>query len=618
MTRKRKVFISYARKDSTSAEVGELVQWLKGQEGIEVISDHRFPYRAPPQGWYKWMEHSIEEADIVLCICGRAFKAGFEKKGGTPGVIREGDIITADLYEKGGWNEKIHPILPEAGAYTCVPKSLRPWENNIALADREKILRLIREGQTGEEPVLVPPPPPPPPETKGPTLATSSSPLTIEWITTEWKHAKHTRWVVQNILMPMSVFAVVLGVFIMTPAQEPRPPKVVLDDPSLPEPPKQTLVINTWGPPSPPLSEPNRPEVPQDITPEPEPEPPAQLSTTPTKTNAKTSTQTNANNNTQGSDEPPRVDPPAEGTRSAMRFQTPHSIAVDAAGNLYVAGGEGVHKVMRLGVVSKVSFGIGVPQGIAMDSKGNLYITTVDHRIRKVTPGGHVSTLAGSNTPGFSDGQGNEAQFRSPRGIAVDAEDHLYVMDDGNRSIRKVTPWGVVSTLAISNTGGFEFRPHRRIAMDKAGNLYVADTDNHRIRKVTPERHVSTLVGSTAGFADGTGYVARFHSPRGIAVDKEGNLYVADDDNHRIRKVTPGGRVSTLAGSGTPGFADGQGSAAQFKHPRGLAVDAAGNLYVADTANNCLRKVTPAGLVSTLVNEGSDSSPKAVWGRMKP
>jgi len=151
MMPKKKVFVSYARKDSTSAEVGELVRWLSGQEGIEIISDHLHLYRAPPQGWYTWMQRSIDDADIVLCICGEAFKKGFEKRGGGKGVAFEGDIITADLYESGGWNEKFHPILPEMGAHRYVPKKLRPWDNGIALVQRENILCLIRQEQTDKQ-----------------------------------------------------------------------------------------------------------------------------------------------------------------------------------------------------------------------------------------------------------------------------------------------------------------------------------------------------------------------------------------------------------------------------------------------------------------------------------
>ena len=275
------------------------------------------------------------------------------------------------------------------------------------------------------------------------------------------------------------------------------------------------------------------------------------------------------------------------------------------------------------------------PNGIAVDAAGNLYVADMSNqRIRKVTPEGEVSTLAGGKR-GFADGQGSAVQFAGPGDIAIDTAGNLYVTDIGNSRIRKITPQGEVSTFAGSGPTGYDsggyadgqrnvahFKNPVGITMDAAGNLYVTDTHNHRIRKVTPQGAVSTLAGDVKGFADGKGNAARFNQPDGIAVDAAGNLYVADRENHRIRKVTPKGEVSTLAGGGEEAedddddddygepnsarFADGQGSAARFNQPSGIAIDAAGNLYVADTNNHRIRKVTKEGEVSTLA--GSDET----------
>jgi len=255
------------------------------------------------------------------------------------------------------------------------------------------------------------------------------------------------------------------------------------------------------------------------------------------------------------------------------------------------------------------------PSGIAIDAVGNFYVADeYNHRICKVTPNGEVSTLAGGGEGGFADGQGRNAQFLFPRGIAVDAAGNLYVVDNGNHRIRKITPEGEVSVLAGGGPAGFYgggfadgegsvawFHHPSGITIDAAGNLYVADTWNHSIRRVTPNGEVSTLAGDAEhDFADGEGSSARFNYPHGIAIDATGNLYVADYGNNRIRKVTPAGEVSTLAGGGDSGFADGQGENARFDAPSGIAIDVTGNLYVADNNNNHIRKVTPKGEVSTL------------------
>ena len=319
----------------------------------------------------------------------------------------------------------------------------------------------------------------------------------------------------------------------------------------------------------------------------------------------------------------------ADGVGIAAQFTYPTRIAIDKAGNLYVTDRNRIRKITPKGEVSTLSDStegfadgqIGVaqfhdPRGIAIDTAGNLYVAdNLNNRIRKITPAGGVSTLVGSGTSGHADGTGDVVRFKSPSGIAIDAAGNFYVADENNHRIRKITPAGEVSTFAgsgsIGNADGqgsaAQFYEPRDIAIDTAGNLYVADTGNDRIRKITPKGEVSTLAGSKSGFADGIGSTAQFDRPVGIAVDMAGHLYVADYMNKCIREITPKGEVSTFASfhSGSYGDADGTGSAARFKGPSGIAIDAAGNLYVADEYNRRIRKITPAGEVSAFAGSNN-------------
>src|SRR6266702_4395720 len=213
---------------------------------------------------------------------------------------------------------------------------------------------------------------------------------------------------------------------------------------------------------------------------------------------------------------------------------------------------------------------------------------------------------------GSIDGTGSAARFYYPSGVAVDGSGNVYVADMWNSTIRKVTPAGAVTTLAgsagvsgsadgIGSASRFYYPSD--VAVDGSGNVYVADSSSSTIRKVTPAGVVTTLAGSAgvSGSADGTGSAARFSYPESVAVDGSGNVYVADTYNYTIRKVTPAGVVTTLAGSaGVRGSADGTGSAARFYDPQGVAVDRSGNIYVADSGNSTIRKITPAGEVTTL------------------
>jgi mucin-19 len=315
-----------------------------------------------------------------------------------------------------------------------------------------------------------------------------------------------------------------------------------------------------------------------------------------------------------------------DGTGIAARFKQPTRLVVDAAGNLFVTD-TGNHTIRRITAGGEVSSFAGAggfagstdemaanarfntPGDIASDGAGNLYVVDAGNKtIRKITPGGTVTTVAGrAGFFGTNDGTGDEARFGSPRGLAADPAGNLWVLD-GSR-IRSVSNTGVVATVAGNFVPGAtdalgmnaEFFNPSGICRAPNGTLYIADTGNSVIRAADTAMIVSTFAGaSSSGNADGTATAARFHSPRGAARDSVGNVYIADAGNHIIRRVTPSGVVTTVAGSGAPGSLDGASGTAQFRAPEAVAVDAAGNVFVADTGNHTLRVISPAGLVSTL------------------
>ena len=304
------------------------------------------------------------------------------------------------------------------------------------------------------------------------------------------------------------------------------------------------------------------------------------------------------------------------GTATTAKFNWPMGIAIDTEGTIFVVDSANyvIRKITSAGVVSTFAgSGIGgfadgiasVAQfngidGLAVDTAGNVYVAdTNNHRIRKISAAGVVSTLAGS-TQGYANGTGTAARFNNPSGVAVDAAGNVFVTDTFNYRIRKITPAGVVSTLAGSGIAGFangsgtaaQFNKTYGIAVNDTGSIFVADALNHRVRKITASGVVTTFAGSVYGYANGNGTAAKFSYPYGITVDVTGNVYVTDAEDNRIRKITIAGMVSTLAGSGIGGFADGIGTTAQFINPCGVTVDAVGSVFISDATNHRIRKIT--------------------------
>lgn len=255
------------------------------------------------------------------------------------------------------------------------------------------------------------------------------------------------------------------------------------------------------------------------------------------------------------------------------------------------------------------------PAGVVIRPDGTLLVSdSFSNLLRSVSPAGDVTTLAGGGPPGSVDGNGSAASFNTLIGLALAPTGDVYGTDFNGGHIRRITPTGGVSTFAGSgafssvdgNGTSATFKHPRAVALHASGELYVVESTGAVVRKITPGGDVSTLAGSgSQGFADGNGTAASFQSASGIAVDTAGNLYVADAANQRIRKITPAGAVSTLAGSSLAGIADGVGASASFAAPTGLAIDNDGNLYVADAGSSQLRMVTPAGVVSTLAGSPS-------------
>jgi sugar lactone lactonase YvrE len=304
-----------------------------------------------------------------------------------------------------------------------------------------------------------------------------------------------------------------------------------------------------------------------------------------------------------------------DGPLSSAEFNHPFAVAVAPDGAIYVTDIAN-HRIRKITGVEVITFaGTGdrgiinadrrsaqfiSPYNIALDANGNLYTSDAeDARIRKISSGGTVSTYAGTDRLGFKDGKVDTAQFDFDGGMVTDVQGNMYVADQWNNRIRKVSVTGDVTTIAGSDAYGFkngngtdaQFRSPGAIALDRQGNLYVTDISNYRIRKITPDGQVSTFAGSgEKGFADGDTTNGQFYDLYNMVIDSQGNLYVGD--SHRIRKISPQGIISTMAGDITPGYIDGTVASAKFNYPRGLAIDAHDNIYIADTYNNRIRKIS--------------------------
>lgn len=299
-----------------------------------------------------------------------------------------------------------------------------------------------------------------------------------------------------------------------------------------------------------------------------------------------------------------------DGVGTSAQFGTLAAITVDGTGNIYVVdqSNESVRKVDVEGNVATVATGLQLPGGLAAAQRGGLFGAAASAILAFDLGSGQTSVLAGSTgEPGYQDASGDSARFGSLKGLAVAPSGILCAVDAGNGAVRSVTPYGGVTTLAGapgagkgSGTGG--------LAVDAAGNILVASASASAILKVTAAGAVSVLAGQVglAGSTDGTGTQARFGVPAGLAQDASGNLYVSDRANQVIRKVTAGGAVSTVAGTvGSAGSQD--GAQATFNGPAGLAVDASGNVLIADAGNNTLRKLAADGSVTTFAGTAGEA-----------
>src|SRR6266480_1561147 len=333
------------------------------------------------------------------------------------------------------------------------------------------------------------------------------------------------------------------------------------------------------------------------------------------------------------------------GAATNASLSGPAGVAVDASGNLYIADYSN-HRIRKVdaasGIITTVagngslsfagdggaaaSASVSGPAGVAVDADGNLYIANYStHRIRKVDAAtGIITTVAGNGNPSFA-GEGGAATSAGvyvPTGVALDVSGNLYIADYGNQRIRKVdAASGIITTVAGNGSSAFagdgsaatsaSLNSPAGVALDASGNLYIADPNNNRIRKVAAATGIiTTVAGGGSSLGDGGAATsASLYDPTALTLDASGNLYIADQNNHRIRKVDAAtGIITTVAGNGSPAFAGDGGAAtsASLNYPDRVALDASGNLYIADQRNNRIRRVAAAtGIITTVAGNGS-------------
>lgn len=335
------------------------------------------------------------------------------------------------------------------------------------------------------------------------------------------------------------------------------------------------------------------------------------------------------------------------GDTSVASFNKPFGICIDTEGNLFIADAYN-HVIRKIGVSGQVSTyaGSGIagyldgeasqakfnqPINICFDSEGNMYVSDfLNQRIRKISIDGMVTTIAGTGQAGLLNGLALEAKFNYPRGICLDDTGNIYIGDSWNHRIRKISTDGFVSTWAgggtsigVQSVGDYvdgsdtsaRFYTPCELSIDNENNIFVADAYNHRIRKIDPERVVSTVAGSgdsgpdSGGFFNGPALEARFNTPTAVFVANDGNIYVGDGINQRVRKISNDLMVSTFAGSCDTGFDNGPDTLSTFNFPRGCTMDYNLNrLYVVDYNNHAIR------IIHLTTSTGSNKTPEYLNG----